>query len=193
MGYRLRMAIWIALLRGVNVGGNHRIKMDVLREICRKLGYGDPRTYLQSGNVLFHSAARSTAKLSADIAGAIEKQAGFRCNVILRTQAELAQTVSQNPFAETPDIEPAKLLVLFLGADPSAEVREKIEALRPDPEQVRLCGREIYIYFPIGMGRSKLNMGSVEKALTKGCTGRNWNTVTNILALAGSMQSDMAE
>lgn len=181
------MTAMIALLRGVNVGGHHQIKMEVLRALCESLGLCNPQTYIQSGNVVFQTKERDTAKLSAQIESAIEKKHGFRPDVVLRTAGELREVIAKNPFAKRKDIEPNKLIVTFLAAEPTAESRATVLALKPDPEELRLHGRELYIYFPDGMGRSKFP-AVLGKALKNTGTARNWNTVTKLLEMAEGLE-----
>jgi uncharacterized protein (DUF1697 family) len=92
--------------------------------------------------------------------------------------------VARNPFAKRRGIEPSKLLVTFLASDPDAEAREKVRQMKCDPEELRMEGREIYIYFPNGMGRSKLPWARLDKVLKTPVTGRNWNSVTKMLEMA---------
>ena len=183
------MAVAISLLRGINVGGRNMIKMDGLRELCRSLGLRDPQTYLQSGNVVFRTAGPGNARLAERIAAAIESAFGFRPEVIVRTRPEMEDAVARNPFSARPGIDPARLLVHFLAADPGQLARERLLAVRTDTEELRLEGRELYIYFPDGMGRSKVWPAAVDRALQVPGTGRNWNTVLKLLEMAREMEA----
>jgi len=182
------MPVVISMLRGVNVGGHGKIKMDVLRELCASLKLRNAQTYVQSGNVVFETADRDLAPLAGRIEQAIERKFGFRPDVILRTASELRDVIARNPFASRSGIEPSKLLVTFLARQPSAEVRTKLLAIKTDPEELYLDGRELYAYFPNGMGRSKLSWPLVERTLAIPGTGRNWNTVTKLLEVAESLE-----
>jgi uncharacterized protein (DUF1697 family) len=175
------------MLRGVNVGGHNMIKMDALKALCVSLKLKDPQTYVQSGNVIFRTEEKDQEKLTRRIQDAIEKAHGFRPGVVLRTAAELQQVVSRNPFAERSGIEPGKLLVNFLAADPGKQAREKALAIKIGPEEMHLLGREAYIYFPNGQGRSKFPWAAIERALGTSATGRNWNSVTKMLEIADQM------
>jgi len=181
------MPVVISMLRGVNVGGHGKIKMDVLRELCASLKLRNAQTYVQSGNVVFETADRDLAPLAGRIEQAIERKFGFRPDVILRTASELRDVIARNPFASRSGIEPSKLLVTFLARQPSAEVRTKLLAIKTDPEELYLDGRELYAYFPNGMCRSKLSWPLVERTLAIPGTGRNWNTVTKLLEMAESL------
>ena len=179
------MSVFIIFLRGVNVGGHKKIKMDELRALCASLKLRNPQTYVQSGNVVFEAPDQDSLTLAARIESAIEKKMGFQSDVLIRSAAELRSVVSSNPFEGRVGIEPAKLLVTFLGADPDADARAKIGSLEVDVEELRLAGRELYIYFPDGQGKSKLSLAPLDRGAAKlKWTGRNRNTVTNLLAMA---------
>jgi len=182
------MPVVISMLRAVNVGQN-RIKMDALCAIYRSLKLEDPRTYVQSGNVIFRTREKNPDLLREKIAAAIERKAGFRPDVILRTPDEFRAAIARNPFAQRKGLHPGKLLVSFLADDPIREARENLHALKPNPEEVHLIGREVYIYFPNGAGRSKLPWSSLEKQVGTRGTARNWNSVTKILAIAEEMEA----
>ena len=181
------MVTVVSFLRGVNVGGYHKIRMEELRKVYEALGLEDVKTLLQSGNVVFRTRERNLQKLAGRIEAAIEERWGFRPAVILRTAAEMAEAMARNPFAGRKDVEPAKLAVVFLGSDPGEEVREAVRRIPCDPEELRIEGREMYIYFPNGMGRPRLSMPVVERTLKVAATARNWNTVRKLGELAGSM------
>lgn len=150
------MNILISMLRGVNLGPYKRIKMDALRELYESLGFRNPQTYVQSGNVLFKTSERSIASLAKRIEVGIEKTFGFHADVIVRTTADLKSVIARNPFATRSGIEPGKLLVTFLAGDPTSEARAKIAGIKCDSEELILDGRELFVYYPNGMGRSKL-------------------------------------
>jgi len=183
------MAVIISLLRGVNVGGHNQIKMDALRALYESLGLRDPHTCLQSGNVIFRAKERDLVPLTRRIQKGIERRFGFRPEVILRTASELRDVIARNPFATRRGIEPSKLLVTFLAGDPGREARDKILGIKADPEELRMEGRELYIYFPNGMARPKLSWAVIEKTLKTSATGRNWNTVTKLLEIAEKLEA----
>jgi uncharacterized protein (DUF1697 family) len=162
------------------------IKMDALRALYESLGLRDAQTYVQSGNVVFRTQAKDPASLSKKIEDGIEQGFGFRPSVIVRTASEMRNVIARNPFAKRDGIEPGKLLVTFLAGDPSPEARAKLLGIKVGPEELRIDGRELYIYVPDGMGRSKL-WPLIEKALKTPGTGRNWNTVTKLLDMAESL------
>ena len=181
------MTVIISMLRGVNVGGHNKIKMDALRDLYESLGLRDPQTYVQSGNVVFRAEAKD-APLAKGIEDAIERKFGFRPSVVLRTTSDLTDVIARNPFAKRSGIEASKLLVTFLAAAPSPDARDEILGIKVSSEEVRIDGRELYVYFPDGMGRSKV-WPAIEKALKKSGTGRNWNTVTRLLEIAEKLEA----
>jgi uncharacterized protein (DUF1697 family) len=162
--------------------------MDALRALYESLGLRDPQTYVQSGNVVFKTEEKGLAVLAKRIEDAIERKFGFRPGVILRSTAELRDVIARNPFAKRSGIDASKLLVTFLAAAPGPEAREEILRIKAGPEELRIGGRELYVYFPDGMGRSKV-WPAIEKALKKAGTGRNWNTVTKLLEIAEKLEA----
>lgn len=184
------MPVLISMLRGVNVGPHNRIKMDALRALYQSLKFEDPRTYVQSGNVIFRTKEKPTLQLAKKIQAAIERECGCKPEVILRTTEELRKAIAANPFAERKDLEPAKVLVTFLSAEPDPGVQVTLDDLmKRYPEELHLKGRELYIYFPNGAGRSKLPWSSVDKLFKVTGTARNWNSVTNMLEIAKEMEA----
>jgi uncharacterized protein (DUF1697 family) len=178
----------ISLLRGVNLGPHNRIKMDALRGLYESLKLRDAQTYVQSGNVVFRSADQDLTKLARRIENGIEKSFGFRCPVILRTASELRDTVARNPFAARGDIDPSRFLVTFLAEEPARDVCEKLLGIKIEPEELRIQGRDLYVYFPNGIGRTKVNWAAIEKMLNTRGTSRNWNSVTKLLAMAEALE-----
>jgi uncharacterized protein (DUF1697 family) len=184
------MPVIVSLLRGVNVGSHNRVKMDVLRSLYESLKLEDPRTYVQSGNVIFRTKEKNLAALAKKIQDAIEKKCKCRPDVILRTTDELRQSVAATPFADRPNLEPGKILVTFLSAEPPREAEKNLAAFKDYPEELHLKGRELYIYFPNGAGKSKLPWSSVQRLLKVTGTARNWNSVTKMLAMAEEMEAE---
>jgi uncharacterized protein (DUF1697 family) len=182
------MPVLISMLRGVNVGGHNKIKMDALRKLYESLKFEEPRTYVQSGNVIFRTKEKNSAALANKIQSALERAFGCRPEVILRTPDELRKAVAATPFAAR-NLEPNKILVIFLAGDPGPEAQATLLTLKAHPEELHLQGRELYIYFPAGAGRSKLPWSSVGKLLKTNGTARNWNTVTRMLAIADELEA----
>jgi uncharacterized protein (DUF1697 family) len=180
--------VLVTMLRGVNVGGHNKVRMAELKALYESLGFADVETYVQSGNVAFRARAGARAGIGARIEEAISRRFGFRPAVVARTAAELRSVVARNPFASREGIEPAKLLVHFLEREPEAAARGKLQSLPPAPEEWRLDGRELYVYFPNGQARPKLSMAQVDRALAVPGTGRNWNTVLRLLEMAERLE-----
>ncbi len=183
------MTAFVSMLRGVNVGGHNKIKMEALRSLYESLGLTDAQTHIQSGNVIFKSKARDPIPLAKRIGDAIEREFGFRPTVVLRTPAELREAIAINPFAGRKGIDPSKLLVTFLAGEPEAQGTAAVRKLKLHPEELFIQGREIYVYFPDGMARPKFSWPAVEKLLKVSGTGRNWNTVTKLLELAEKLEA----
>src|SRR5262245_194113 len=146
------MPAYAALLRAVNVGGTGKLPMTELRRLCEEGGLEDVATYIQSGNVVFRSK-RAEAGVKKLLETALAVQLGKACAVHVRKAEELRELLEQNPF---PDAAPSQVLVLFLDEKPvAAELKSVVAA---DGEQLRACGRQLFIHFPNGMGRSKLKV-----------------------------------
>jgi uncharacterized protein (DUF1697 family) len=176
------MARQIALLRGINLGSNRRVAMGRLRELLAGLGYGDVRTYLQSGNVVLTSPA-SPERLQRELEQQIAKELGLDTRVLVRTRDELADVIERDPLAGVAD-NPRRYQVSFLSAEPDAEVVRELDKVDVAPERFVVSGREIYTWHPDGIQRSKLNKELSDRRLGVIATARNWNTVTKLLALA---------
>lgn len=166
---------YFAFLRAINVVGRNRVRMEDLKSLCTGLGYGEVRTLLNSGNVVFH-AKRATPKQIED---AIRKESKLDIKVMLRTEEELRDVVARNPFATVRD--PSSLLVFLLDREPAAGAVAALRETYKGPEIFHGSGRELYIDYVEGIGRSKLTSNLLERALGVAGTGRNWNTVTRLL------------
>lgn len=183
------MPVLISMLRGVNVGGHNKIKMEALRALYESLKFADPRTYVQSGNVIFRTKEKNSPALAKKIQNAIERKFGFRPEVVLRTADELRAAIAASPFATRRELEPGKILVTFLAGDPGPESHATLLTFKAYREELHLIGRELYIYFPDGAGKSKLPWSKVEKLVQTTGTARNWNSVTKMLEMAEEMES----
>ncbi len=183
------MPVVISMLRGVNVGGHHKIKMDELRALYVSLKLDDPRTVLQSGNIVFRGKEKNLPALAKKIKAAIERTFGFAPEVILRSPKELRGAIAASPFPASRGLEPGKVQVTFLDGSPGPDAGATLESLKHHPEELHLVGRELYIYFPNGAGQSKLPWPSVEKLLKTPGTARNWNTVNKLLAIAEELEA----
>ncbi len=183
------MPVIISLLRGVNIGGHKKIPMPQLRELFQSLGHKDTQTFINSGNVISRLDARSLPRAAAAAEEAIERTFGFHSDVIIRTVPEMRAIIARNPFAGRQGLDMAKLAVNFLRDAPSSHAWQKALSIEVNPEEMHRGERELYIYFPNGMGRSKFPGAAIAKALQDPGTARNWNTVTKLLAIAESLET----
>ncbi|MGR9344066.1 DUF1697 domain-containing protein [Rhizobium leguminosarum] len=171
------MTVFVALLRAANVGGTGSLPMAELKAICEGLGFSDVKTYIQSGNVLFRSdEAEKTVEERLD--EALGKTMGKRPGVMVRSRKELDKLAADAPF---PKAKPNFLLVYFLPEKPPGDTLEKMVA--PDGEEAKLAGREIYVHYPNGSGRSKLKLPALKTG-----TSRNLNTVRKLAEMAAAME-----
>jgi uncharacterized protein (DUF1697 family) len=171
------MAVQIALLRAVNVGGQS-VAMAGLRQLFVELGYPDARTLLQTGNVIFE--AKASPKLGLSLEQALADRLGVRTDIILRSAKEWQTLIEANPFTAEADSAAKFLHVLPLKDKPAAGAIEDLRAAIKGPEIVELVSRDLYAFYPDGSGRSKLTIGLIEKMLGTRGTARNWNTVLKI-------------
>lgn len=176
------------MLRGVNVGGHNKIKMESLRSLCESLKLECPQTYIQSGNVVFRCGEKNLGLLSTRIQDAIEANFGFRPEVILRTASELRHVIARNPFASRHGIDPAKLHVAFLASDPGKAARDNLAKLDTRGEELHARGSELYVYYKNGMGKTKLTAAAIDKVLNTPATSRNWNTVLKLHEMAEALE-----
>lgn len=178
------MPVLISLLRGINVGGNKKIKMAELKALYEALGFSNVRTLLQSGNVVFESENDNPEQVTGQIEAGIMERFGFESKIIMRTRDQLQAVIAHHTFSEVQLAEPGKLLIAFLKSEPNAQQVEALREAHTGPEIIHHRGSELYIYYPDGMGRSKLDNTFIERRLKTTSTGRNWNTVNKLLALA---------
>ncbi|HYO52970.1 DUF1697 domain-containing protein [Archangium sp.] len=177
------MGRYVALLRGINVGGNKKVPMAQLRELMEGLGYTGVATLLQSGNAVFTSKEKNPARVVKQLEAAIAEKFGFEVAVVLRTRDELAAVIKANPLPGAEDT-PSQFLVTFLSDIPDPKRLEELDPAAYLPDEFRVVGREIYARFPNGIRDSKLAtvLGGTRLGVTP--TARNWNTVTKLLELA---------
>src|SRR5258708_11423786 len=178
------MLIYIAMLRGINVGPHKRMKMDKLRASCGTLGLKKIETYIQSGNIVFQSTKLSSAEMSKRIESQIFRDFGFTADVIVRTRDEMAEIIAGNLFAKEPGIDPGKLHAVFLAGTPAPAAVKRLESLTTLPDKARHSGKEIYFYFPNGVSGSSLWKHPLDKVLSVSATMRNWKTVTALYEMA---------
>ena len=183
------MTVYVSMLRGVNVGGHGQIKMHALAELYQSLGLRDVRTLLNSGNVLFRSSLQDRARLAKRLMQEIERSFDVRIDVLLRTLAELAMLVERGPtLSERQD--PSKLLVMFLDGVPDKKAQAALLKAHKGPELIEIRGPETYLYYPNGVGRSKLTTAFIEAELERAGTARNWNTLRKLLEAGETLGGD---
>ncbi len=173
---------WVALLRGVNVGGKNLVPMKDLARMFEDAGCTHVRTYIQSGNVVFRAAPRVVETLADRIGEAIATKFGFRVPVILRDTAQMKKTVENNPFLK-PGVDEAGLHVYFLAAVPPAEQVAALDSYRSPPDAFAVHGCDVYLHMPNGMGRTKLTNLYFDKKLGTVATARNWRTTVKLLEM----------
>jgi uncharacterized protein (DUF1697 family) len=168
-----RLRTSIALIRGINVGGTGILPMKELADLCSGIGFQDVRTYIQSGNVIFKSE-RSEEQVRSCLEKALQTKMGKPIGVMVRSAAEMRAILDRNPF---PNQEPAKVAVAFLNAPPPKNLAKNV--LATGGEQVEPGKREVYVYYPEGMGRSRLKLPLDGPATTL----RNINSVAKLVEL----------
>ena len=177
------MPTYIALLRGINVGGKVLIKMERLREVFSKLGFENVRTYVNSGNVIFDAegpAAKWLPKIEKVLAGEMKRPV----SVIVRTAGDLKKVITGNPFRKDKSVDPARLLVMFLSGALPNDAAKKLGAIDCGDDRFHCAGSEIYLHCPGGVAESKFFRIDFDKLLGRSATGRNWNTVNKVYDLA---------
>ena len=177
------MRIWIALFRGINVGGKNILPMKGLVALLEGLGCTDVRTYIQSGNAVFSSRESGRLELEERIADAVSAAHGFRPRIILLSSEQLQQAVKANPF---PEAEPRSLHLFFLGRKPASPDLEGLNAVKADSESFVLTGEVLYLHAPDGIGRSRL-VQRAERLIGVDATARNWRTVMKIQEMASQL------
>ncbi len=180
------MKTWIALFRGINVGGNRVLPMRSLVATLESIGCADVRTYMQSGNAVFRSATSQAARLAARIRRAVGERHGFEPGVLVLAPAELQRALGDNPFPQAA-ADPKALHLFFLAEAPRHPDLEGLDAAKAAREAVALVGKVFYLHTPDGFGTSKL-AARVERCLGVAATARNLRTVAALVELARSAQ-----
>lgn len=175
------MITCVALFRGINVGGHHRLPMADLVSLLTDLGLYDVRTYIQSGNAVFRGPPEEPAALAARIATAVDVHHGFSPALVILSRDDLEAAMAANPYPEA-TAEPRTLHLTFLDAPPPAPDLAALEEVRAASERFRLLGRVFYLHAPDGIGRSRL-AARIERALGVAGTARNWRTVAALATL----------
>lgn len=176
------MKTYVALFRGLNVGGNNILPMKELVARLESIGLRNVRTYIQSGNAVFQSEEENASLLSNEIRAVIKKTHGFEPQILLLEPEEIEKAVESNPFPEA-ESEPKTLHIHFLASMPKNPDLDALGNIRSERERFVLKDGIFYLHAPEGVGRSKL-AANVEKLLGVPMTGRNWRTVSKVLAMA---------
>lgn len=180
---------YVALLRGINVGGKNKLPMRDLIAVFADAGCHNVQTYIQSGNVLFHAEGRTAETLPAMLPARMLERFGFVVPVVLRTAAQMSEVLQSNPFLER-GVAESLLHVYFLADEPAANRVQQLDPERFAPDAFIVRGREIYLHLPDGMARTKLTNAYFDRALATTSTARNWRTVTTLCELLQRHQND---
>jgi uncharacterized protein (DUF1697 family) len=173
---------YVALLRGINVGGNTMIKMEELRKMLEDLGFRNVASYINSGNLAFDVPKSTEEKLVTKIEKAIEKDFGTPVPVMVREQKDMERIIAANPFYGEYG-SPKEMHVLFLKEEMPKEKRDQLLEAATAPERFEIKGREIYCHLLLGVANSLLGKSFIEKKLKLAVTGRNWRTVEKLTDL----------
>jgi uncharacterized protein (DUF1697 family) len=180
------MSIHIALLRGINVGGNNMIAMAELRQLMEKLKFAGARSLLQSGNLVFTSQRLTGDALERHLEAETAKRFDVTVDYLVRTADEWKKIIARNPFPKEAKLDPGHLLVMCLKAAPQAKDVKNLQAAIKGREVIHADGKQLYLVYPDGVGKSKLTNTLIERTLGTRGTARNWNTALKLEALVGS-------
>jgi len=173
---------YIAFLRGINVGGKNKIKMETLREVCALIGFENVKTYINSGNIIFETKKTDDQKLAAKIEKAIEKEFGLQIKTMVRSVAEIEDIIKNNPFDGQFENE-KDLHVFFTDEKKKKKKREQLLSNNNENEKYAVRGREIFCLLKISVLDSLMGKDYIGKKLKISATARNWRTVNKVLEL----------
>lgn len=176
------MKRWAALLRGINLG-KRTLPMAELRRMLGELGFANARTLLASGNAVFEADEEDAGTLESRLEREFAARLGYRSDFLLRDGADIAAVLRDNPFPEVARERPSQLLVSFWRGPVPADLLQRIAAIYDGPERLAVVGRELYIDYPEGQGRSQLGPAMAKLKIPGVSTGRNWNTVVKLDAM----------
>lgn len=177
------MTTHIALLRAINLGAHNAVPTADLRDLLTRLGFGDVRSLLQTGNLVFQSDGSAGAQLERLLEAEAKKRLRLETDFFVRSGQEWRAVIKRNPFPREAVRDPAHLLVMFLKDAPDAKTVKALQAAITGSEVVRAVGKQLYAVYPDGIGRSRLTNAVIEKKLGTRGTGRNWNTILKLGAL----------
>ena len=183
------MGVYIALLRGINVGGRNKLPMKDLARMFEGAGCTDVRTYIQSGNVVFRADEALAGRIGGLIVATIEEELGYQVPVVVRSAEQLERAVAGNPFAGD-EVDDKQLHVAFLAEEPKEAAVAELDPERSPPDRFEISGREIYMHLPNGVARSKLSNAYFDRVLATVSTVRNWRTTKRLLEMAKEKPGD---
>jgi uncharacterized protein (DUF1697 family) len=182
------MPVYIALIRGINVGGK-TMPMAALRDMLSAIGHGDAKTYIQSGNAVFTATGRSGREIARAIEAAIAKKFGYEAAVIVRSLEDWRSLLKANPYAKRKLGEGERLFISFLEEAPAKAAAARLEAIQDAKDEVKVRGREAFLLVRGSYGESKLSNAFVEKTLGLRATTRNMPTALKLLEMAEALQA----
>jgi uncharacterized protein (DUF1697 family) len=174
------MALYIALLRGVNLAGHKMVAMADLRAMLTDLGFAEPRSLLQSGNLVFQARAQASARLERVLEQEAQRRLDLETEFHVRTAAEWQTLIKRNPFPDAARKDPGHLLLMCFKDAPAPKDVKALQAAIKGREVVRAVGRQAYVIYPDGVGSSRLTTALIDKTLGLRGTARNWNTVLKL-------------
>ena len=179
------METYIALLRGINVGGHNKMKMLELKQLFVDLGYLDVVSYIQSGNVIFNSKKLHTVEIEKSIIDAIEKQFAYSIKVLVLTKTELNTIFNSNPFILKHNLDVSKLSITLLNNKPElGEVVQIQDLVNSSDDTFEIINKSVYLYLSDGSRNTKLTNNLFEKKLKSSATSRNWRTITKLVEIS---------
>lgn len=175
---------YVALLRGINLGGHKLVKMEQLRKAFEDLRFDDVKTYIQSGNVIFKAPKQTPESLAKKIEEKILRQFGFPVPVVVKTADEIAEIVKNNSLVKEKGIDISKLHVTFLSSVPEKDAVKVLDAIPVGADQFCCSGKAVYLHCPDGYHATKLGNNVLAKILKTGATTRNWKTVNQLYQMS---------
>ncbi len=178
------MTTYIAILRGINVGGHKSIKMDALKKLFEKVHFENIQTYIQSGNVLFSTNEKNAGQFPSIISEQIEKEYSFSVPIVVLTKEAMEIVINNNPFLNDERKDEKFMHVTYLSEKPLDFNWDDIEIKAQISEEIKLVDKLVYIYCPGGYAKTKLNNNFLESKLKVTATTRNWKTSVELLRMA---------
>ncbi len=186
------MKTYLALLRGINVGGHHKLKMTDLKSWIKDLEITQVKTHLQSGNLLFCSEL-SPLEMQTQISAILDQQLDFQVPILVLTHAQVKKALADCPYHSEAQAEPKSVHFCFLASPPETEHLALLEGLCRDGESFTLTDQVLHLHYPEGSGRSRLALPAIEKNLKCWGTARNWNSLSKIEELMASESANLKQ